>query len=63
MGHIAEKIDYILQFIGIYNQKVHVLSEMNKNIACDISLAKKELGYEPEFSLKSGIKKALNEFV
>ena len=34
---IAFAVDTTLQAAGIYNQKIHVLSEMNKTIACDIS--------------------------
>jgi nucleoside-diphosphate-sugar epimerase len=58
---IAEKTDSILQWFGLYNQKIHVLSEMNKNIACDISFAYKELGYNPEYSLKDGMQASLKE--
>lgn len=62
VGQFAEYCDYSLQKIGLYNQKIHVLSEMNKNIACSIDLAKKELGFRPEFNLKKGMKKSLAEF-
>ena len=61
VGQIAEIIDFSLQFLGIYHQKFHVLSEMNKNIACTIDLAKNELGYKPEFDLKKGMKISLKE--
>ena len=58
---IAEKTDSVLQWLGVYNQKIHVLSELNKNIACEIHLAQKELGYNPEISLKEGMKSSLIE--
>ena len=58
---IAEKIDTLLQSMGLYHQKMHVLSEMNKHIACKIDLAKKELGYSPEYSLKNGMSESLKE--
>ena len=51
----------MLQLFGLYNQKIHVLSEMNKHIACTISLAKDELGYSPEFELKDGMLNSLKE--
>ena len=35
VGEIAQLIDYSLQSFGIYHQKFHVLSEMNKNIAVE----------------------------
>ena len=58
---IAEKADAGLQCLGIYHQKIHVLSEMNKHIACNIDLAKKELGYYPTVSLEHGMKISLKE--
>jgi len=61
IGTISEKIDLYLQKIGIYNQKIHVLSEMNKNISCSVELAKQELGYNPEFSIQNGMLKSLEE--
>ncbi len=61
VSEIAEKIDFTLQKFGLYHQKIHVLSEMNKNIACSIDLAKAELGYRPDYSLKEGMLKSLKE--
>lgn len=61
VSDFAEKLDSLIQYVGIYHQKIHVLSEMNKNISCSISLAKEELGYKPEFSLKDGMKVSLGE--
>ena len=61
VSNIAETIDYYLQKLGIYHQKIHVLSEMNKHIVCDISLAKNELGYKPEYSLKKGMYNSIKE--
>jgi nucleoside-diphosphate-sugar epimerase len=57
----AEKMDAAFQWLGLYHQKMHVLSEMNKHIACTIDLAKKELGYLPEYSLKNGMVESLKE--
>ena len=57
----AELVDAGLQLLGLYHQKFHVLSEMNKTIACDVSLARSELEYEPEVSLEEGMRRSLAE--
>ena len=59
VGDVAQLIDGSLQSIGLYNQKIHVLSEMNKTIACSVEKAKKELGYEPKVSLEEGMRRSL----
>ena len=61
ISKIAEKTDAALQRLGIYHQKIHVLSEMNKHIACTVDGAKKELGYIPEYSIKQGMHISLSE--
>ena len=61
VGDIAEKLDLCLQGMGIYNKKIHVLSEMNKDIACSIEKAVKDLGFRPKFSLKKGMEMSLKE--
>ena len=40
-------------------QQVHVLGEMNKNIACDVSLSQEELGYEPAVELYEGMRRSI----
>tara|TARA_Y100000768_G_C23989421_1_gene691198 strand:+ start:3011 stop:4063 length:1053 start_codon:yes stop_codon:yes gene_type:complete len=60
-GQIAQVFDYIIQFFGFYNQKIHVASELNKSIACSIKKAKDQLGYNPKVSLYNGIKESLNK--
>jgi len=42
----------LIQKFGLYQQKVHVLSEMNKNIACSVEKAQRELGYAPTVELE-----------
>jgi len=59
VGTVAEKIDRLLQGRGLYHQQFHVLGEMNKTIACDISAARAELGYEPEFELLEGMRRSI----
>ena len=52
---VAQVTDFTMQSVGLYNQKIHVLSEMNKIIACDISKAQKILGYGPAIALYEGM--------
>ncbi len=63
VSEVAYLSDYVIQKIGLYNQKVHVLSEMNKNIACSINKARNELGYEPSISLKEGMIKSIRPII
>ncbi|HEV7526499.1 MAG TPA: NAD(P)-dependent oxidoreductase [Acidimicrobiia bacterium] len=55
-GVVAEKLDGALQSGGRYVQIVHVLGELKDTIACDISRARKELGYEPTVTLFDGMR-------
>jgi nucleoside-diphosphate-sugar epimerase len=59
VGRVAELADSSLQRIGRYQQQVHVLGEMNKNIACDISATVTELGYHPEVELYEGMRRSI----
>lgn len=59
VSRLAETADRMLQQRGIYQQQIHVLSEMNKTIACDISAAEHDLGYEPEIELYDGMRGAI----
>jgi nucleoside-diphosphate-sugar epimerase len=61
VGQLFELLDYLIQKTGFYSQKIHVLSELNKNIACDISLAKKELNYMPKIGLYEGTFKVIKQ--
>jgi nucleoside-diphosphate-sugar epimerase len=56
---IAWLVDKSLQALGLYHQKIHVLSEMNKTIACSVEKAKKELDYRPEVALEEGMRRSL----
>ena len=47
-----------VQTLGLYNQKIHVLSEMNKTIACSVQKAERELGYRPAIELEEGMAEA-----
>jgi nucleoside-diphosphate-sugar epimerase len=56
---VAYGFDKVLQGVGLYHQKIHVLSEMNKTIACTIEKAERELGYDPKISLEEGMRRSL----
>ena len=51
--------DSTLQTLGLYHQKIHVLSEMNKTIACSVARAEQELGYRPTVDLEEGMRRSL----
>lgn len=55
-GVMAERVDGLLQSRGRYVQAVHVLGELKDTIACDISRARAELGYEPAKGLLEGMR-------
>jgi nucleoside-diphosphate-sugar epimerase len=56
---VAWLADRALQGLGIYHSKIHVLSEMDKTIACSVALAEKELGYRPRIALEEGMRRSL----
>jgi len=56
---LAWTMDWLVQGLGLYHQKIHVLSEMNKTIACSVAKAKKELGYAPKIALEEGMRRSL----
>lgn len=45
----------VLSKMDLYSTELHAVGESYKTIACGISKAKKELGYEPEVSLQLGM--------
>ena len=55
-GEIAAQLDGLLQSRGRYQQALHVLGELKDTIACDISLARAEIGYDPQVSLFEGMR-------
>lgn len=56
---LAFLADTALQALGLYHQKIHVLSEMNRTIACSIGKAERELGYRPGVELEEGMRRSL----
>jgi nucleoside-diphosphate-sugar epimerase len=59
VGDVAEQGDRFLQGRDRYDQQLHVLGEMNKTIACDITKAREELGYEPRVELFEGMRRSI----
>ena len=59
IGNLAEVADGLVQKTGRYVQPVHVLGEMNKTIACDISDATADLGYRPNVDLYEGMRRSI----
>jgi len=52
--------DKIFQAAGMYQTEIHVAGEMNKDIACSIEKARRELGYEPKVELKEGMRRSID---
>ncbi len=51
--------DTILQEFNCYIPEIHVAGEMNKDIACAISKAQEELGYDPKIELLQGMYRSI----
>ncbi|MEZ5272679.1 MAG: NAD(P)-dependent oxidoreductase [Ilumatobacteraceae bacterium] len=58
-ARVAETADRLLQGVGLYQQQLHVLGEMGHTIACDISVARAELGYQPKVALYDGMRASI----
>ncbi len=59
VGRLAESVDRAIQRTGRYQQQIHVLGEMDKTIACDISASVAELGYQPKVELYDGMRRSI----
>ena len=59
VGTVAARLDALAQDRGRYVQPVHVLGELKDTIACDISLARAELGWEPKVALLEGMRASI----
>ena len=59
LADLAGLADAALQRTGRYSQSVHVLSEMNKTIACSIDRAREDLAYEPAVDLHEGMRRSI----
>jgi nucleoside-diphosphate-sugar epimerase len=58
-ARVAELADRMLQRVGLYQQQLHVLGELGHTIACDISAARQDLGYEPAVALEEGMRRSI----
>ena len=58
-SEVAYVVDGAIQRTGFYEQRVHVLSEMNKTIACSVDKARAELGYQPGVELRVGMRRSV----
>ena len=56
---ICELVDDAFQAVGMYSTDFHVAGEMNKDIACSIEKAQRELGYAPTVDLREGMRRSL----
>ncbi len=59
VGRVAERIDRSLQDRDVYHQQLHVLGEMDKTIACDVSASVEQLGYRPQIDLLEGMRRSV----
>jgi nucleoside-diphosphate-sugar epimerase len=58
-SEVALLADKAIQGAGLYNSKIHVLSEMNKTIACSVARAQAEIDYQPPVSLREGMRRSI----
>jgi nucleoside-diphosphate-sugar epimerase len=59
VGRFAEVADRMIQNSGRYVTQVHVLGEMDKTIAVDVSAAVDDLGYDPDVALSEGMRRSI----
>lgn len=59
VGRVAERADRVIQASGRYHTQTHVLGEMDKTIAVDVSATIEDLGYEPDVSLLEGMRRSI----
>lgn len=57
---LCRQIDHVLQGMNQYITEFHVAGEMDRDIACDIAKAQRELGYRPETTLEEGMRRSID---
>lgn len=62
-SEVAMAMDAAIQAAGFYEQRIHVLSEMNKTIACTVAKARDELGYRPGVELREGMRRSIADLL
>jgi nucleoside-diphosphate-sugar epimerase len=60
VGRAAAAADAMLQRHHRYVAALHVLGELGATIACDISAAQRELGFEPSVGLAEGMRRSVH---
>lgn len=60
LAWIAGKLDSLIARMGFYWMLPHIVSESCKNIACQISKAEKELGYNPQIDFHEGYRRVMD---
>ncbi len=63
VSEVALLCDRAIQGVGLYQTKIHVLSEMNKTIVCDVTKAERQLGYQPAIGLREGMRRSIEELL
>lgn len=58
-ARVAVEADRVLQGLDRYVQPLHVLGELGDTIACDISAARRDLGYRPRVALVEGMRASI----
>jgi nucleoside-diphosphate-sugar epimerase len=59
VSELALTTDVVLQRAGIHLQKVHVLGQLNKTIACSVAKARHDLGFIPAMGLREGMRRSI----
>jgi len=59
LSQLLEVGDKLLARVGVYEQNVHVGGEMSRTIACDVTKAKEQLGFEPVTELEPGMRESI----
>lgn len=59
VSEAAMWVDWLIERLGLYVQKLHVLGEYNKTIACSVAKAERELGYKPTIELEEGMRRSI----
>jgi nucleoside-diphosphate-sugar epimerase len=58
-SELAARADALLQKQGRYVQVLHVVGELKDTIACDVSGARRDLGYDPQTTLLEGMRASI----
>jgi nucleoside-diphosphate-sugar epimerase len=56
---LSRVADATLQRAGLYEQRLHVMGELNLTIACSVERARRELGWNPGPGLREGTRRAV----